>query len=349
MQLLPNDKCKYFTAYKRISTWLVMLVITVMTLSLYTGTAYAGLFSFIGSLFESSPASAKIVTSGLTQNLQTITLLQASANINPSQSVMADILPVNNSGILVADLVGANIANDTSYNTQISTYVVREGDTITGVSRMFNVSVNTILWTNNLNSKSVLKIGQTLTILPVTGISYTIKKGDTINGIASKYEADVNDILNYNDLTISTPLPIGQSIIIPDVELSASEIAQSAVLSSNRVISGFIRPIVGGRKTQGIHGHNAVDLAAPIGTPIYASAAGTIIIARTGGWNGGYGNYIVISHPNGTQTLYAHNSKNLVSVGERVSRGETIALLGSTGNSTGPHLHFEIRGAVNPF
>lgn len=349
MQLLPQDKTKYSTFSKRITSWLVTFTITVMTFALYTGTAYAGLFSFVGSLFEGSSAIAKTVSFTQAQNLQTIALLQAPANIDPNLSTIADIVPVNNDDVLVADLVGANAAPDNNFNTQISTYVVRDGDTISSVSKMFNVSTNTVLWANNLNGRSILKVGQTLTILPVTGISYTVKKGDTIKGIASKYDADISDILNYNDLTLSSPLAIGDSILIPDVELSAGEIAQSQVLATNRVISGFIKPVVGGRRTQGIHGHNGVDIAAPIGTPIVASASGTVIISRTGGWNGGYGNYVVISHPNGTQTLYGHTKENLVKVGERVSQGERIALMGSTGKSTGSHVHFEIRGAKNPF
>lgn len=349
MKLLHKDKNQYSIVSKRVTSWSLTFVITLAMLVMYSGTAYAGLFSFIGSLFEGSSVSAKTISYNQGQNLQTITLLQAPANIDPNQGVLADIMPISSGDILVADLVEANTILNNNYNTQISTYVVREGDTISSVSRMFNVSVNTILWANNLNSKSFLKVGQTLTILPVTGISYTIKKGDTIKSIAGKYSADVTDILNYNDLTLTTPLSVGDSVIIPDVELSTSEIARSKVLSTNRVVSGFIRPIVGGTKTQGIHGHNGVDLAASIGTPIVASASGTVIISRTGGWNGGYGNYVVISHPNGTQTLYGHNSKNLVSAGQRVTQGETIALMGSSGNSTGPHVHFEIRGAVNPF
>ena len=80
-----------------------------------------------------------------------------------------------------------------------------------------------------------------------------------------------------------------------------------------------------------------------------ASASGEVIISRAGGWNGGYGSYVVIKHSNGTQTLYAHNSRNNVSVGDYVNQGDIIAFVGSTGKSTGPHVHFEIRGARNPF
>ena len=111
----------------------------------------------------------------------------------------------------------------------------------------------------------------------------------------------------------------------------------------------YLRPISGGTRTQGIHGFNAVDLAASVGTPIMASASGKVIISKNSGWNGGYGNYIVIEHPNGTQTLYAHASKVIVFSGQSVVQGQVIGYVGSTGRSTGAHVHFEIRGAKNPF
>ena len=102
-----------------------------------------------------------------------------------------------------------------------------------------------------------------------------------------------------------------------------------------------------GRRSQGIHGYNGVDIAAPAGTPIVASASGDVIIARSAGWNGGYGNYIVIKHDNGTQTLYAHMSSLAVS-GGTVEKGELIGYVGISGRATGYHLHFEVRGAKNP-
>ncbi|MCK5059525.1 MAG: M23 family metallopeptidase, partial [Candidatus Pacebacteria bacterium] len=110
----------------------------------------------------------------------------------------------------------------------------------------------------------------------------------------------------------------------------------------------YIKP-VNGRKSQGLHGYNAVDIAAPYGTPIVAAASGVVIISRATGWNGGYGGYVVISHNNGTQTLYAHMSSDIVSVGDVVQQGQVIGYVGSTGRSTGPHLHIEVRGARNPF
>ena len=106
---------------------------------------------------------------------------------------------------------------------------------------------------------------------------------------------------------------------------------------------------MGGRKTQGIHGYNGVDLASSCGEPVFASASGSVILARPTGWNSGYGQYTVLSHSNSTQTLYAHLSKIFVSPGQNVSQGAIIGLIGSTGRSTGCHVHFEVRGARNPF
>jgi murein DD-endopeptidase MepM/ murein hydrolase activator NlpD len=152
---------------------------------------------------------------------------------------------------------------------------------------------------------------------------------------------------------------------VPNVDLAQSDTkkATKATAKSSTKSSGsstassgggssnwMIKPINGAVRTQGIHGYNAVDLAAPVGTPIYAAAEGTVIIANSNGaWNGGYGNYVVIKHANGAQTLYAHMSSVLVSVGESVSQGVQIGAVGMTGKSTGAHLHFEVRGAKNPF
>ncbi len=109
-------------------------------------------------------------------------------------------------------------------------------------------------------------------------------------------------------------------------------------------------PVPGSRLSQGLHGHNGVDLASARGTPIHAAAAGTVIINRANGaWNGGYGNFVVILHGNGTQTLYAHMLKSVIKAGDSVSQNEIIGYIGMTGLTTGPHVHFEIRGGQNPF
>ena len=237
---------------------------------------------------------------------------------------------------------------------QISVYVVRKGDTLSEIAEMFGVSTNTIIWANDIRSSSI-KEGQELVILPISGVRHVVKSGDTLQSIAKKYKADLGDILLYNDLATNAKIKPGDIVIIPDGVISASQSSpadssSSQISQSYPSYSGYyLRPITGGRKSQGIHGHNGIDIAAPIYTPVLASADGKVIVSRTGGYNGGYGTYVVISHANGTQTLYAHMSVNNVSVGQSVEQGQVIGAIGMTGRTTGPHLHFEVRGAKNPF
>ena len=329
-------------------------------------TAHAGLFSFISSVLQGQEASAKIQSIPVGPNSQTIALLQATVNQDPNPEKSGDIVPVDDKQTLVADMAVADpILGTDTVNTQINIYVVRDGDTLSNIAKMFGVSVNTIVWSNvdsGISRSVPLKAGQTLVILPVTGINYVVKKSDTIQGIVAKYKADLNEVLQYNDITVATRLSVGQTIIIPDAELQVSvptSGSKSKKINLNEPLFGangpaypgyYIRPIKGGVKTQGLHGYNAVDLADRVGTPIYAAAEGTVIVsAFNSGWHGGYGNFIIIAHPNGTQTVYAHLSKNIVHAGDYVRQGQNIALMGSTGNSTGSHVHFEIRGAQNPF
>lgn len=234
----------------------------------------------------------------------------------------------------------------------ISVYTVHPGDTVETVAKMFNVSVNTIYWANDLKKGVPLKTGDTIVILPVTGVQVTVKKGDTIKSLAKKYGGDVDEIIVYNDLDPNVGLVAGQTIIIPNGEentiISGSKTGKKvpAKYKGPSFAGYYLRPIAGGRRSQGLHGHNSVDLAAPVGTPIYAAASGRVILVRH---QGSYGKYVVIAHANGTQTLYAHTKEIYVKVGQQVDKGQTIAIIGMTGHTTGPHLHFEVRGAANPF
>lgn len=242
---------------------------------------------------------------------------------------------------------------------QISVYVVREGDTLSTIAKMFDVTENTIRWANDMNAKSVLQKDDQLIILPISGIKYTVKKGDSVQSIAKSFGSDKDEILSYNNLASVDELKSGIEIIIPNGEITTavastntkpSKDTKTIGKSGTKSSSGyFMRPIVGGVRTQGIHGHNGIDLASSLNTAILAAATGKVIIAKQGGWNGGYGNYVVISHPNGMQTLYAHMNSTAVSVGQTVTQGSAVGYMGSTGHSSGIHLHFEVRGGVNPF
>jgi murein DD-endopeptidase MepM/ murein hydrolase activator NlpD len=200
-----------------------------------------------------------------------------------------------------------------------------------------------------------------LIILPVSGVERKVIRGDTLKSLAKKYGSDADEIAAYNGLDASAPLAIGSTVIIPGGELSVPTPARTpssgstakALLrgSGGTALFGFFtNPVPGALVTQGPHGWNGVDLGAARGTPVYAAADGVVIIARGGGgWNGGYGNYIVITHSNGSQTLYSHLRSIVTSFGQTAAQGQLIGYVGATGLATGPHLHFEVRGAKNPF
>jgi LysM repeat protein len=281
------------------------------------------------------------------KNSQTMTLLEGHANTEPVK-MQPKLAIVDNTALTSdGDITQTYLDSGVSGTGEISVYIVRKGDTLASIAKMFGVSTNTILWANNIKGNKVSE-GDELVILPITGVKHTVKKGDTIKSIAAKYKADLDDILAYNDLTINSTLTVGDIVLVPDGEITSTPVKTGT--SATPSYSGYyIRPINGGKKTQGIHGHNGVDLANSIGTPVMASAAGKVIVSKSSGYNGGYGTYVVISHGNGTQTLYGHLSRNDVSVGQTVSQGQVFGALGNTGKSTGPHLHFEVRGAKNPF
>jgi LysM repeat protein len=243
----------------------------------------------------------------------------------------------------------------------VSVYEVKQGDTLQEVAKLFNVSVNTIIWANNLTSRTITK-GDTLIILPITGIKHTVKKGDTINSIAKRYRADAQDVAVYNGVDVGATLAVGNTIIVPDGEVEVIQSPKTKTKSKTKTTSPilntykyaapddfFVRPVTAGRRTQGIHGHNGIDIGATPGTPVIAAASGRVIVAKLGGYNGGYGNMIIISHDRGIQTVYAHLRTITISQGQTVSQGQQIGEVGNTGRSTGPHLHFEVRGAKNPF
>jgi len=332
-----------------------------LSLAAYPETTHAGLFSLFSDL-TGDKASAKTLDMPTQLNSQNMALLQAAVNADPSNS--DEYTPLMSGNALVAEIGPQGTISDVEdrISTEISLYTVKSGDTLSKIAEMFGVSVNTIIWANELGKNPILREGQMLIILPISGIKYTVKKGDTIRGIVMKYKSNLEEVLEYNDLNLTSVLAIGDVIVIPDAEPTYTEVpkiaSSRATVPTNKVHDAngpfypgyYIRPVDVGKKSQGLHGYNAIDLAAPVGTPIHAAAAGTVIASMTnGGWNGGYGNYVIISHKNGTQTLYAHNQKNFVSVGDTVEQGQLIAKIGMTGKSTGPHVHFEIRGAKNPF
>ena len=283
-----------------------------------------------------------------------LALLSATTNPNPTGAIGGGDVIVDD-GALVAGgtLTETDIEKNKTFTGEISVYVVREGDTLSQIAEMFEVTSNTILWANDIKN-GVIQPGQSLVILPIVGVRHVVKKGDTMSTIAKKYDADSEEILEYNQMTSAEELSVGETLVIPGGEIAtpvrvASSRGSSGGSASGGSSTGFVHPLPGSVRTQGIHGYNGVDLAAPYGTPIRAAAAGEVVVSKGSGWNGGFGVYLVIRHADGTQTLYSHNSSNAVAVGEWVATGQTVGYVGSTGRSTGNHVHFEVRGARNPF
>ncbi len=248
------------------------------------------------------------------------------------------------------DVYAQTEMSDQRVRDEIINYTVEEGDTVSTIADKFGITPETIRWQNNLSGDKI-KVGQSLEILPVAGISHKVQKGDTVYSIAKKYDIDPQPIVNYpfntfmNDETFE--LAVGQTVIVPG-GIKPSEIptaprtrfitpdAGTVVASGN-----FVWP-TSGRITQNfVWYHQGLDIANRESPSVLAADSGTVVIA---GWidSYGYGNRVMIDHGNGFRTLYAHLSSISVRVGQSVARGNVIGRMGSTGRSTGIHLHFEV-------
>lgn len=255
---------------------------------------------------------------------------------------------------LVFNLVEKKAQQETP-RQEISYYTVKAGDTVLAIAARFGLQPETLMWSNSNIEQNPdrLSIGDELRILPTDGVLHVVKPGETLSGIAQKYDVAMNDIVGYgaNEIaSIDTPLTVGREIVVPGgtrafavVGAGASTLVRAAAPSDAPQGSGNFGWPAAGYISQGYWGgHPAYDIAGWIGSPITAADAGYVVVAG-GGWNAGYGSHVIIDHGNGFTTLYAHLTSIYVSPGETVAKGAQIGSMGSTGNSTGPHLHFEVR------
>jgi LysM repeat protein len=227
-------------------------------------------------------------------------------------------------------------------------YSVQSGDNVSKIAQSFGLRPETVLWSNpELETwPDYIVVGQQLFILPLDGAYHEVAAGDTLDSIAKRYSVEPSVLIEceYNDLTEPYELQAGQRLVVPGGTrpLVARYVRASAPppVDAPQGTGNFMWP-ASGYLTQGYWlGHQAVDIGAPTGTPIYAADTGYV---AGSGWMGGYGNYIIVNHGNGFETLYAHLNEIRVIAGQGVQRGHLIGIMGSTGRSTGPHLHFEIR------
>ncbi|MBU0648663.1 M23 family metallopeptidase, partial [Patescibacteria group bacterium] len=242
-----------------------------------------------------------------------------------------------------------------STRTKIEEYAVESGDTLNSIAEKFSLSLSTLLWANDLSSSSYIHPGDKLAILPVSGVLHTVSKGETVAGIAKKYSADAEKMVEFNKLADAGSIMIGDKLVVPGgkkpqpVKTTTSSYTApvSSIFSSNPPASSssgartrLLWPTPGHVITQYYHwGHSGLDIDGDYSSPLYAAEAGTVEYA---GWNGGYGIMVQINHGGGMVTRYGHASKLFVKKGDYVSRGQTIAMMGTTGWSTGTHLHFEV-------
>ncbi len=236
-----------------------------------------------------------------------------------------------------------------SPKTGILTYKVKRGDSLIKIAKIFNISLSTILSANHLKINSIIRPGMNLSILPVTGILYTAQEGDTLVSVAEKFNISTKDLIRFNNLKDKT-IKVGDVLTIPGIVQRISSIKKNKnEYSKLPKLRGYFSPPCEGLNYGILHPKNAVDISNICGTKIYSAQEGLIIEAKKG-FNKGYGNYILIQHPNGTQTLYAYLEEIEVKEGTYVKKGQEIGKMGNSGEPEsvkGCHLHFEVYGAKN--
>jgi murein DD-endopeptidase MepM/ murein hydrolase activator NlpD len=250
----------------------------------------------------------------------------------------------------VSRLADAHTTLPARTRREIEVYTVQAGDTVQGIAAYYGLQPETLMWSNSAieDTPDLLKIGQEVIILPIDGVYHEVKDGDTLSGIAQQYKVEITAITEvaWNNLTPPdfniTP---GMKLIVAGGTkplITKVVTSYSGPIPSGTAGTGQFHWPVMGRITQDYwSGHRAIDIAVPSGTPVYAADGG--YVSFVGGTDVGYGNLVRIDHGNGFETWYAHNTSFAVTLGESVARGQVIAYSGSTGHSTGPHVHFEIR------
>lgn len=247
---------------------------------------------------------------------------------------------ISEDGFINEVIVSANYSRTVEY----STYTVRSGDTITDISKKFGLAnISTIISVNNIENARKIWVGQKLKIPSMDGIKHTVVSGDTLGTISARYGISIEDILDVNDMASDVLYP-GMNLFIPGGRLDSETLKKA--LGESWIFPLTVKYVVSsefGTRPDPFTGvtsnHTGTDFAVSAGTPIRACQSGTVAVA---GWSNTYGNYVIISHGNGYQTLYAHMQKYTVKKGDVVSQGQNIGYVGSTGYSTGPHLHLTV-------
>ncbi|MBO4404738.1 MAG: peptidoglycan DD-metalloendopeptidase family protein [Treponema sp.] len=248
-------------------------------------------------------------------------------------------------GNLLSD-TGVPLKKAISFRDKVTfrNYTVKNGESISTITKKFSLkNMSTLLAVNSISNARNLRSGQKIVIPSIDGLYHTVQKGESISSIIKKYSISENDLLDVNDMETAEIIP-GAKLFIPGAKLDSVSLQKAmGELFSRPIKAGYrITDVFGPRIDPIAHVrsyHSGIDLACPSGTPIYPAMSGVISLT---GWSNVYGNYVIISHIDGYQTLYGHMSKITCKKGDRVNQSDMIGKVGSTGYSTGNHLHFTV-------
>ncbi|MDO8515614.1 MAG: M23 family metallopeptidase [bacterium] len=295
--------------------------------------------------------------------LVVIGMVSAPVLINnyPTQASAADVSESPSSVLNTVTALSTKTTESEKPRRDIVEYTVQKGDTVSLIAKNYGVDIASIKALNPKLSVNYLSVGDVVKIPPVTGVIVTVKKGDTITALAKKYGLESSQPLvdwPYNSFANDETFELlaGQTLVIPGGVMPEEIIRPVYQLTPTQTLfargSGALSWPASGTMTQYFSWyHNGDDIANGVGTPIAAADSGRVILAERSGYNGGYGKYIKVDHGNGLVTLYAHMSEVMVNVGDNVGRGGLLGKMGSTGRSTGSHLHFVVFSngtAINP-
>ncbi|OGL67038.1 hypothetical protein A2856_00945 [Candidatus Uhrbacteria bacterium RIFCSPHIGHO2_01_FULL_63_20] len=311
---------------------------------------------------QDDSASVEVVSAAANPSLNNISYFEEDGTIDPRahldfHSLDQDYVTTTVGGSAVSSPTIHEGGDSVAPRTNVESYQVADGDTLYGISDRFGLSLSSMLWANNMTVRSVIRPGQTLKIPPVDGVLYVIKKGDTLSKIAKTYGADQERIISFNRLSDSDDLTVGEQIVLPDGEpptpVAVSRPAPVSQLFSDKPGSttsssrgsatgkGNWKWPTDWRVITQYFGwkHTGIDVDGDYTTHSYAASDGVVIYS---GWRNGYGYTVEVEHGNGLVTRYGHHSKLYVKAGDAVKMGDLLAQTGTTGRSTGTHLHFEV-------
>ena len=350
----------YTTELRSFSATKVKLNFTLPNLFKVIGSALSDSHDFVKANAKKISISSIIIAALCLISVFSVKLINYKINFtNPLKLNFSDTLELDTlnklmeefamEGALEIDESGNLLDSESAAQifTQAVTYqnyTVKSGDTISGITKKFGLTnISTLISVNDIGNVRQLAAGQKLKIPSIDGILYTVKSGDSLAAIVKAYNTNLENVLDVNDLESET-LKAGQQLFLPGIALDSNtlknalgELFMLPIQAKFRWSSPFgyrIDPIANVKSF-----HTGTDMACPTGTPILAAMSGKVV---TAGQNRIYGNYVIIDHQNGYQTVYAHMSKIIATKGQWVSQGTRIGLVGSTGYSTGPHLHFTV-------